>query len=102
MCERCETADALRVLVDAAVSGEALPRVCSAPECDGVPVARMAPDADTSELLCLWCMVRLGAVGALSEMCGALREAGVLVPEGSQLALTGVVVGRLRSVSEVL
>lgn len=102
MCDRCEAMDALGAQVEAAVADESVPRVCSVPGCEQVPVARVAASADQVDLLCVGCLVRLVAVGAVRDTAAVFCHAGVHLVEESQLALAQVVSARLMSVTEVL
>lgn len=102
MCERCDAMDALGAQVDEAVAAEALPQVCSNPECEGVPVVRLSANPDRSELLCPMCLAGFAALSAVREVASALREAHVVLPESSQDAVAGFVSHQLSHLVEVL
>jgi len=87
MCELGASMDALGAQVDEAVAAEALPMVCSAPECDGVPVMRLAPSADAADLLCADCLFGFGVSVGVRAMIEVIEPAGIRVDKESAGAL---------------
>lgn len=69
----------VQAVIDEATEAERLPRVCSIPECEGVPVVRWSPSDDVAELLC----------AKDAAMVGLHRGTGALV---AQLARHGLVI----------
>lgn len=102
MCDRCESMDVLGAQVEAAVADESVPRVCSAAECEAVPLVRVAADADHVELLCVSCLVRLSAIGAVRETGEVFAQAGIRMAPASEFALAQIVSTRILAVTEVL
>ena len=102
MCERCDAADQLGVQVDEAVAAEALPRVCSSPTCEGVPVMRIASSADAVDLLCAECVFSLGVLAGVRAMIDVIEPAGIRVDHRSAEALSQFTALRMLHSSEVL
>lgn len=86
MCDRCDAMDSLGAQVDEAVTAEALPRVCSTPECTGVPVVRVA-DEDSVDLLCVEDAMSFAALAGVRMTSRAVESAGVVIPDESMFAL---------------
>lgn len=102
MCERCDQADQLGVQVDEAVAAEALPRVCSSPTCEGVPVMRIASSADAVDLLCAECVFSLGVLAGVRAMIDVIEPAGIRVDHQSADALSQFTALRMLHTAEVL
>ena len=98
MCAACDSAEAA---VEEAVAGEAVPLVCSVPECAVAPVVRVSVSLDNVQIVCAEHLVNMAVSETVAALTNAAAEAG-FVSRDQQLHMSAAISMRLEDQLEVL